>query len=444
MAGAVNVDTFLDGLKFGRFHVRIVIIATLAMMVDGFDLQVLNWVLPAVASDLGVERTALTPALMSQQVGMLIGAWLVTPLGDRYGRRPLLLACIGAVVISSFATIFTTSVIALAACRLVTGIFASSMIAVLISLTSEVAPKRIRSTLVTIVLSGSMFGAILGAGMQAFLIEEVGWRGAFWIATILPAIMLPIVFFGLPESLRFLAMRDPNGAKTQAILRQLQPAGAEPITLAPTEVKVKAKGLRLAVFSGGMGVATLLLWLAFVCSFVYISAGFWKTTVFRDIVALPWDQVALTTAINTAAGAVGMIAVGACIDRFGFRTVVPAFYLIAAVSAAAVGFTAPSTSMFVALALLGCFQHAAHAGVASLASSIYPTSMRATGVGWAYGAGRAASIMGPLLGASVLQYNHDAIDYFGFLAVPLALAGVCVFILTTRTRVETHGRVAAH
>ena len=440
MARSVDVDTFLDGLKFSGFHLRIVIIATLAMMVDGFDLQVLGWVLPNVSADFDVPRDQLTPALMSQQVGMLIGAYIVTPLGDRYGRRNLLLACIAAIVISSFATIFATSVFTLAACRLVTGIFASSMIAVLVSLTAEAAPKRMRSTLVTIVLAGSMLGALLGAAMQAWLIEPIGWRGAFWIATILPLIMLPIVYFGLPESLRFLATKYPDGEKTKALVRALQSPDDEPIVLRAPDAATKASG---SPFSGGMTATTLLLWLAFICSFIYISAGVWKTTVFRDVVELPWKQVALTTAINTAAGGVGMLIVGVCIDRFGFRAVVPAFYLIAASATVIVGLTAPSVIMFVSLGVLGAFQHAAHAGLASLASAIYPTSSRATGVGWAYGAGRAASILGPLLGSTVLSYQHSASDYFTFLAGALALSGVCVFFLTTRISASIQRPAAA-
>lgn len=443
MARIMDTDAFLDGLKFGGFHLRIVIIATLAMMVDGFDLQVLGWVLPNVSADFGVDRTAaLTPALMSQQVGMLIGAYIVTPLGDRFGRRRLLLGCLAAVVASSFLTIFTTNVISLAACRLVTGIFASSMIAVLVSLTAEAAPKRMRSTLVTLVLAGAMPGALLGAAMQAFLIEPLGWRGAFWIATLLPLTMLPIVYFGLPESLRFLAAKDPTGAKTMALVRRLQPPGDEPIVLKSSEAKEKAAGA--GPFAPGLAITTLLLWLAFICSFIYISAGVWKTTVFRDIVELPWRDVALTTAVNTAAGGVGMLIVGMCIDRFGFRAVVPAFYLVASIAAVGVGLTAPSTLMFVSLGTLGAFQHAAHAGLASLASAIYPTSSRATGIGWAYGAGRAASILGPLLGSTVLLYDHSAAGYFAFLAAALALAGLGVFILTTRTSAQRPVGAAAH
>ncbi len=181
-----------------------------------------------------------------------------------------------------------------------------------------------------------------------------------------------------------------------------------------------------------MTVTTLLLWLAFMCSFTYISGASWKTTVFRDVIGLPWAQVAATTALGTAGGAVGMLLIGVCIDRFGFRAVVPAFYFVAATATVVIGLTAPTMTMYVALAIMGAFQHGAHAGLVSLASAIYPTSSRATGVGWAYGAGRGASVFGPLLIAGALHRDLGVVAIFLILAAPLALTGACVFFLASR------------
>jgi AAHS family 4-hydroxybenzoate transporter-like MFS transporter len=260
----------------------------------------------------------------------------------------------------------------------------------------------------------------------------MNWQGAFWIATALPLTMLPFAYFGLPESLRFLAAKDPAGAETAALVRTLQPEGAEAVTIVAAAPAEKGKAPRTWPFGGGMTATTLLLWLAFMCSFTYISGASWKTTVFRDVIGLPWSQVAATTALGTAGGAVGMLIIGAAIDRFGFRAVVPTFYFIAAAATLVIGFTAPTMTMYVALAVMGAFQHGAHAGLVSLASAIYPTSSRATGVGWAYGAGRGASIFGPLLIAGALHRELGPVGIFCILAAPLALTGACVFFLASR------------
>lgn len=436
MAGpAVEIDAFLDGAKFRPFHVRVMLIGALAMLVDGFDLGVLSWVLPAVSDEFGVPRTSLTWVLSMQQIGMVLGAFLIAPFADQIGRRFLLMLCLGAVAASCFITIFTDSVAALAVCRLLTGMFASSVIANMVALASELAPARLRATVVTVVLAGSMPGALLGSAMQAFLLEPYGWHVAFWIGTAMPLLLLPFIYLYLPESPKFLAARNPDDPRLQAIVNALMPEGeGQTITLARPEVREKrAGGITLVreLFKPGMVLPTVLLWLSFVSSFGFISAALWKTTVFHDIIGLDWSEVGITTAIGTAFGAIGMLTIGMMIDRFGFKAIVPTYYIVAAAAAIGMGLFAPGWGMFAALAVNALAQHAAHAGLASIASTLYPTRNRATGVGWAYGAGRVASIVGPMYGALALHNNWGAIGYFFLLAAPLALAGTVIWVLLT-------------
>src|SRR5690606_6211930 len=121
-------------------------------------LGVLSWVLPKVSDHFGVSRTSLTWVLSTQQVGMVLGAYFIAPIADQIGRKRLVQFCLVAVSASCFVTIFATSIVALAACRLVTGAFASAVIANMVALSSELAPARQRSPVVSIVLAGLLFG----------------------------------------------------------------------------------------------------------------------------------------------------------------------------------------------------------------------------------------------------------------------------------------------
>lgn len=434
----VEIETFLDTVKFGRFHIRVMLIGALTMLVDGFDLGVLSWVLPKLSDDFGVSRTSLAWVLSTQQVGMVLGAYFIAPIADQIGRRRLLMLCLLAVAASCFATIFTNSVLALAICRLFTGMFASAVIANMVALASELAPARRRSTVVTIVLAGSMLGALLGSAMQVFLLEPYGWHAAFWLGTAMPLLLLPVLYLFLPESPKFLAARNPDDPRLQAIITALAPAG-ESVTIAPPAVREAHSGsltLIRELFKPGLVLPTLLLWLAFVSSFGFISAALWKTTVFHDVIGLDWEEVGITTALGTTFGALGMVTIGMMIDRFGFRAIVPTYFIVASLAAVGMGLFAPGWGMFVALAINAAAQHAAHAGLASIASTLYPTRNRATGVGWAYGAGRAASIVGPLYGALALKHELGALGYFFMLAVPLASAGIVIYLLLTITRLN--------
>ncbi len=444
----VDIDAFLDGVKFRPFHMRVMLIGALAMLVDGFDLGVLSWVLPKISDEFGVSRTSLTWVLSMQQVGMVLGAFLIAPIADQIGRRTLLMLCLCGVAATCFVTIFTDSIWALAICRLLTGMFASSVIANMVALASELAPARQRSTVVTVVLAGSMPGALLGSAMQAFLLEPYGWHVAFWIGTAMPLLLLPIIYFLLPESPKFLAARNPDDPRLQAIVVALMPEGeGEAVLLSrPAEREKRLSSLSLVreLFRPGLALPTILLWLSFVSSFGFISAALWKTTVFHDMIGLNWNQVGMTTAIGTAFGAAGMLTIGLMIDRFGFKAIVPTYFIVAAGAAVGMGVFAPGWGMFAALAVNALAQHAAHAGLASIASTLYPTRNRATGVGWAYGAGRVASIVGPMYGALALQHHLGAIGYFFLLAAPLALAGMVIWLLLKIAVLDPAARQAAH
>ncbi|WP_161956818.1 MFS transporter [Sphingosinithalassobacter portus] len=428
---STDVDSFLDGLKFSRFHLGILILCTALTAIDGYELYVVGWVLPDLARDFGVERTAITSAMVAQQIGMLAGAFVIPPLADRVGRPRLLLFCYTGMMLSALAILFTKSLLPFTLCRFAAGFCGTAMIPILVTLTSETAPRRLRSTMSTITVSGTMIGALLGALMQGFILEPFGWRGAFWIAVLMPAILLPFIFFLLPESLRALVARNPHDPAIPALVRRMQPEGAEMVTLeAPPETERTAmKTILSDVFGQGKIGKTFLMWAIAISSFVFITAGVWKTTIFKDVVGLSWENVALINGVNTIAGFIGMLFIGFFIDRLGFKRVMTGTFLLAALGSVMIGVLAPGAGMFVAVAMMAMFQHGGQASIPALAASLYPARSRATGVGWAYGAARVASIGAPLFGNFVLNNGMGPVGIFAMLGIPLASAGIFTFWL---------------
>lgn len=430
----IDVDSFLDGLKFNRFHLSVLVLCTILTAIDGYELYIVGWVLPDLASDFGVSRTAITSAMVAQQIGMLLGAFVIPPLADRIGRPRLLLFCYAGMMLSALAILFTKSLLPFTICRFVAGFCGTAMIPILVTLTSETAPRRLRATMSTITVSGTMIGALGGALMQGFILEPFGWRGGFWIAVALPAVMLPFIYFMLPESLRSLAARNPDDPAIPELARRMQGPGAEPVTVvaAPKPERAATAVLLADIFGNGQWKKTLLMWAIAISSFVFITAGVWKTTIFKDVVGLPWQQVALINGVNTVAGFVGMLAIGFFIDRLGFKRVMTGTFLLAALGSVMIGVLAPGWGMFVAVALMAMFQHGGQASIPALAAALYPPRSRATGVGWTYGAARVASIFAPFFGTFVLSEGFGPVGIFAMLGVPLASAGIFTFWLMSQ------------
>jgi MFS family permease len=211
----------------------------------------------------------------------------------------------------------------------------------------------------------------------------------------------------------------------------MQPPGEPPVTV--VGVARQKHGRRQAMLADILGkgqlLKTLLMWAVAISSFVFITAGVWKTTIFKDVIGLSWQQVAAINATNTIAGLAGMVLIGYLIDRLGFRLVMTLTFGLAAAGAVMIGVLAPGAGMFVAVAVMALFQHGGQAGIAAMAAALYPPSHRATGVGWAYGAGRIASIFAPLFGNFVLGEGFGPVGIFALLGLPLASAGIFSFWL---------------
>src|SRR3954466_14308729 len=216
MSNGVDIDEVLDTAKLRAVHLRALAVCTVAMMIDGYDLYLVGWILPALSDSFHVSRVALTPVLLIQQAAMFLSAVFVAPLGDRVGRRNLVIACLIGTGLFSLGGAFSTPPTEFTIWRVLTGLCAAAVVPNLVALSSEIAPRRLRATFSTIVVCGAMGGSLIGAAMQAFILPRWGWTGAMYLGGALSLVVMPIVWPWLPESPRFLVRRnstDPRLAR---------------------------------------------------------------------------------------------------------------------------------------------------------------------------------------------------------------------------------------
>jgi AAHS family 4-hydroxybenzoate transporter-like MFS transporter len=405
MTTTATVDAAaIDGAPFSRSQKRIVLLCALVAMLDGFDTQAIAFVAPVVAAAWGLPVSAFGAVFGAGLAGLMVGALAFGPAADRYGRRRVIIATTALFGSLTLLTALAQSLPMLLVLRFLTGLGLGGAMPNIIALTAECAPARLRATTVSIMFCGFPLGAVLGGMLAAKMIPAFGWESTFWLGGALPLLLLPALIAWLPESKRFLAERD-GGKVTVAKL-----------------------------FGAGRTSVTLLLWLVFFMNLLllYFLVN-WLPSLLRQA-GVPLDKAILSTALLNLGGIVGAITFARLIDGAGAYRVLPAAYSAAALATVAIGHAtnAGFATLMALVFVAGFCVIGAQISINALAANLYATEVRATGVGWALGIGRAGSIVGPVVGGFLVATGLALGPLFTIAAAPAAVAALAVVLLSSR------------
>src|ERR1700726_3465313 len=440
----VDVADFIDQQPVGGFQLKLLLTCAAVLFLDGFDTTAIGYVAPSLAKEWGLTKGALGPVFSAGLFGLMIGALLFGPLADRVGRRKIIIFSTLAFGIGALATAFVQDLNTLLAIRFLTGLGLGGAMPNAIAMTSEFNPRRRRATMVMIMFCGFSVGAALGGLLAAALIPQFGWRSVFVVGGAAPLLLVPVLALRLPESVRFLALTGRANARVARLLGRINPKAAFAPTTQFAVHEPELTGLPvLHLFRDGRTLVTLLLWVVFFMSLLdlYFLSN-WLPTVLNDLGASV-SQAAMIGSMLQVGGVVGTFALGSIIDRFSFRALA-LVYFIAVFAVGAIGQLGHSV-VFVTMAIFAagfCIvggQIAANA----LAAGFYPTSVRATGVGWALGIGRVGSIVGPLIGGALLAAKLSTASVFAAAAVAALCAALAAFCLSRLAGLRGSGKMAA-
>jgi AAHS family 4-hydroxybenzoate transporter-like MFS transporter len=171
----VNISDVIDRSRFGAFQWGILILCSLCVIMDGFDVQAMGYIAPALVRDWHIPNSALGPVFSAALTGVLVGSLLCSMLADRIGRRPVLI--LGALYFSAFTllTARANSVGQLLAIRFIAGIGLGGMMPNAMALVGEYSPKKVRITALMVIGCGFTAGAAMGGFVAAWLIPAFGW-----------------------------------------------------------------------------------------------------------------------------------------------------------------------------------------------------------------------------------------------------------------------------
>jgi AAHS family 4-hydroxybenzoate transporter-like MFS transporter len=419
---AIDLVDFIDRQPVGGFQIRLLLTCAGVLFLDGFDTQAIGYVAPALAKEWGLTKGALGPVFSAGLFGLMIGALVFGPLADRIGRKKIIIFSTAAFGLGALATALVQDLNSLLVIRFLTGLGLGGAMPNTVAMTSEYNPQRRRATMVMIMFCGFSIGAALGGFLAADLIPRFGWRSVFIVGGIAPLLLLPVLVWRLPESVRFLATAGQAPERVAELLKRISPHSAFAPDARFVVHEARLAGIPVAhLFREGRTAATLLLWVVFFMSLldIYFLAN-WLPTVLNDLGASVSEAVMIGSLLQVG-GVVGTFALGSVIDRFSFRALA-LVYFGAVFAVGAIGQLSHSAALVsIAIFAAGFCVVGGQIAANALAAAFYPTSVRSSGVGWALGIGRIGSIIGPLVGGMLLAAKWSTSAVF----MTAAAAALC-------------------
>ncbi|MES2258122.1 MAG: MFS transporter [Pseudomonadota bacterium] len=419
----VDVQALLDAGPVGSLQRRAILFCGMVALLDGFDTQMIGVLAPSMGSALGIELARFGPIFSAALFGYMVGALVIGSLADRYGRKSCMLVSVLIFGVFTFSTAYATSFGQLLLLRFLAGLGLGGASPCFLALTTEYAPLKYRALFVSLLWASFPLGGVVGGFASAALIPAWGWESMFYVGGVIPLVLLFFMAPFMPESLRFLAIRDSHGARTRKVLVTLQPSLRE-VDYRIVGHDEASQGSSIGMlFSGAMALRTLLLWGAFFCTFcVLIAVGSWAPALLRNL-GMPISKAAVVLAVYNIGGALGTVALGRLIDKFGAPRLLIAAFIVGALCLAPLGYAGESFGLLLCLiGAVGFSMSGAGGGLVVLAATLYPVASRGTGIGWALGIGRLGSVAGPLVGGLLLQQQWSMGELFLALCIPTLLA----------------------
>ena len=273
-----------------RLHLRVAWLCGAVLFLEGYDIASVGYAVPSLVDVWKVHPQAFTPVLTAGNVGLLLGSLFAGLLGDRLGRKPVLIRCAVVFGLLSLMAAFAPSPLYLAVLRFPTGLGLGGGIPLAVALAADFAPAETRGRLVILTCLGVGTGFTLGGLMASRLVALFGWPAIFVTGGLLPLALVPVLWLWLPES---------------PVMRE----------------ETHQRHLVAPLFQRGLASTTILLWainLFSLLGFYFILQ--WTPAILHRTGIAPARAI-LGTTMYAAGVIAGPLLIAPIVDRFGMERV---------------------------------------------------------------------------------------------------------------------------
>lgn len=387
------------------------LLCALVMCIDGYDLYALPLVVPHLSAQLGVPPQSFGVALSAVLLGLGLGAVLIAPIGDRVGRRPVILTASALMAFTSLGTAAGGTVTGFALWRLATGLSLGACLPNVTALVAELAPPGKSARTLTVVSMGISAGGIVAGLLAPPLIAAGGWQALFMAGGAATLVLLGVLAWQLPESPTFRnRAQQPREKKNSIAFVQL----LSPPLLFST-----------VLFAGLYAVNALVLY--------YVTS--WVPTIL-PLAGFSMDTASRFLSLIQFGGLTIGLGLSLLLDRGWAVPAIVGTYSSAVVALLLLGVVAPGLwSWGVLLLVAGGGISAAHLVVMAVAVGFFPPHLRSSAIGIAVAVARLGAIGGPMLGGLVIGAGASTSLFFVLAVAPTCLCIVGALLISRALRI---------
>jgi MFS transporter, AAHS family, 4-hydroxybenzoate transporter len=426
----VNLADLIDQQPISRLQIVVIVLCGLVALFDGFDLLVIGVAAPAMTKALHIAPKQFGSVLSAALLGLMVGAFCLGPIADRFGRRGVLIFATATFGFFTLLTGAVTNLEQLLCFRFLTGVGLGGAMPAFISLAAEYTPRSRRETVIALLWTGFPLGSVIAGLLASRLIDAFGWSTLFYIGGVFPILLSVVLFFSLPESFSYLIRAGAPRQSIQGLLPYVFP-GVRISPAAQFAYPDEAGGVSVInLFTQARGLKTVFLWLSYFGTFlVLVTNVIWTPTLLR-VEGINVARSAIAVAGFAMGSVVGTPLWGFLSNRLPARALLPTALMGGTLSLVAIGFSVPSIELVIGFQILaGFFLGLGSSGLIAVAATFYPSAIRSAGTGWAMGVGRFGSFVGPLVVGAFVNRNWQIEAIFVALAAPIFSAAVfTVFI----------------
>lgn len=439
----IKVTEVIERQRINAFVIRLVLLSWTVTFLDGFDMLVISFVAPYLRDGFGADAISLGELFATGVFGAMLGGIGFGWLGDRFGRRPIIIAAVAAFGLTAVAMAAAADMHQLLVLRFLNGVALGGLMPLAWALNIEFVPSRYRASVVTVIMMGYTLGGVVAGPITVWLAPHFGWQSVFVISGAATLALVPVLFALLPESARYLAVKGRSPEKVAKALNALAPGlGAQAqdrFVVTDEGSDSPAQKFNIAtLFKGDLRPITSFLWLAYIGSSmaVYFKSN-WGPIIFEDV-GFTRTQAAWIMSVSSIGGSLAGLALMRFTDRFG-PIAIMIYPALAAPLLVMMGVADVSLQGLAAFSLCSMAMiSGTHFGMHSIAGIFYPSAIRGNGAGWATSVAKVGSVFAPLLGGYLLSTNLPPRHLFVLLSVAPLLSAISLFLLG-----RIHARVGA-